>query len=79
MARAKKNGTYLNVCIENSIYKQLNEICEDAGQTKTTVVERALNSYFCNYREIKRKINELEKNRIVIFKEKIIMRHERKE
>lgn len=61
MARAKKNGTYLNVCIENSIYKQLNEICEDAGQTKTTVVERALNSHFCNYREIKRKINELEK------------------
>lgn len=61
MARAKKNGTYLNVCIENSIYKQLTEICEDTGQTETTVVERALNSYFCNYREIKRKINELEK------------------
>ena len=47
MARAKKNGTYLNVCIENSIYEQLNEICADAGQTKTIVVERALNSYFC--------------------------------
>ena len=39
MARAKKNGTYLNVCIENSIYEQLNEICADAGQTKTIVVE----------------------------------------
>ena len=37
MARAKKNGTYLNVCIENSIYEQLNEICADAGQTKTIV------------------------------------------
>ena len=48
MARAKKNGTYLNVCIENSIYEQLNEICADAGQTKTIVVERALKSYFCD-------------------------------
>lgn len=59
MARAKKNGTYLNVCIENSIYEQLNEICADAGQTKTIVVERALNSYFCDYREKQRKLKEL--------------------
>lgn len=59
MARAKKNGTYLNVCIENSIYEQLNEICADAGQTKTIVVERALNSYFCDYRENQRKLKEL--------------------
>ncbi len=34
MARAKKNGTYLNVRIENSIYEQLNEICEDGGKPK---------------------------------------------
>ena len=59
MARAKKNGTYLNVRIENSIYEQLNEICEDAGQTKTMVVERALDYYFYDYREKERKLNEL--------------------
>lgn len=59
MARAKKNGTYLNVRIENSIYEQLNEICEDTGQTKTIVVERALDSYFCEYREKQRKLNDL--------------------
>ncbi|GAB6107718.1 RepB family protein [Fusibacter bizertensis] len=59
MARAKKNGTYLNVRIEKSIYEQLNEICEDAGQTKTIVVERALDSYFCDYREKQRKLNDL--------------------
>ncbi|MDD3416281.1 MAG: hypothetical protein PHY47_20155 [Lachnospiraceae bacterium] len=59
MARAKKNGTYLNVCIENTIYEQLKEICQDAGQTKTIVVERALDSYFCDYREKQRKLNEL--------------------
>ncbi len=59
MARAKKNGTYLNVCIENSIYEQLNKVCEDAGQTKTIVVERALGSYFQEYIEKQKKLNEL--------------------
>ncbi|MEG1958126.1 MAG: RepB family protein [Lachnospiraceae bacterium] len=59
MARAKKNGTYLNVCIENLIYEQLNEVCEDAGQTKTIVVERALDSYFREYKEKQKKLNEL--------------------
>lgn len=59
MARVKKNGTYLNVCIENSIYEQLNEVCEDAGQTKTIVVERALDSYFQEYKEKQKKLNEL--------------------
>ena len=59
MDREKKNGTYLNVCIENSIYEQLNKVCEDAGQTKTIVVERALGSYFQEYIEKQKKLNEL--------------------
>ena len=67
MARAKKNGTYLNVCIENSIYEQLNEICADAGQTKTIVVERALNSYFCDYREKQKNLRNWGENRITAF------------
>ena len=40
--RPKKNGTYLNICIETSIYERLEAICEDAGQTKTVAVERTL-------------------------------------
>lgn len=63
MARPKKNGTYLNICIDNSIYKQLNEICKDAGQTKTIVVERALDSYFYDYKEKQRKLKELSKKK----------------
>ena len=59
MEKEKKNGTYLNVCIENSIYEQLNKVCEDAGQTKTIVVERALGSYFQEYIEKQKKLNEL--------------------
>ena len=34
MARPKKNGIYLNVCIEKNIYEELEIFCEDAGQTK---------------------------------------------
>ena len=49
MARAKKNGTYLNVCIETSIYEKLEKFCLDAGQTKTVAVERALSEYLENY------------------------------
>ena len=46
MARAKKDGVYLNVRIETPIYKKLQEVCEEAGQLKTTVVERALAAAF---------------------------------
>ena len=52
MARPKKNGTYLNVCIETPIYERLENFCKDAGHTKTVAVERALISYFDEYEEI---------------------------
>ncbi len=59
MARAKKNGTYLNVCIETSIYERLENFCFEAGQTKTVAVERALNAYFDDYEEKLRKLKEI--------------------
>ena len=62
MARPKKNGTYLNVCIETPIYERLENFCKDAGHTKTVAVERALISYFDEYEEMKKKLKELEKN-----------------
>lgn len=49
MARPKKNGTYLNVCIESPIYERLARFCEDAGQPKTIAVERALTAYLDDY------------------------------
>lgn len=51
MARAKKDGQYLNVKITADLYRDLMEISEIAGQTKTTVVERALEMYFNDFRE----------------------------
>ena len=52
MARPKKNGKYLNVCIQEEIYKKLEEFCLEAGQTKTIAVERALAQYIENYRRV---------------------------
>ena len=60
MARPKKNGTYLNVCIETPIYNRLVALCDDAGQTKTVAVERALTAYLADYEEKQRRIKELE-------------------
>lgn len=60
MARPKKNGTYLNVCIETPIYQRLEDLCKDAGQTKTVAVERALKAYFDDYEKRKRIIEEVE-------------------
>ena len=63
MGRPKKNGTYINVCIETSIYERLVELCEDAGQSKTTAVERALVAYLDDYAEKQRKLKALESER----------------
>lgn len=60
MARPKKNGTYLNVCIETSIYKKLSVFCNEAGQSKTVAVERALTEYLENYKKKQEMLRTLE-------------------
>ena len=62
MARPKKNGKYLNVCIQEEIYQKLEDFCLEAGQTKTVAVERALAQYIENYDTIQAKINKLDSN-----------------
>ena len=60
MARPKKNGVYLNVCIDKPIYERLVQLCEDAGQTKTIAVERALLLYMEDYEKKQTKLREME-------------------
>ena len=60
MARQKKNGTYLNVCIDTMVYERLEGMCLDAGQTKTIAVERALEAYLDDYDEKKKRLKELD-------------------
>ena len=47
MARPKKNGQYLNVKIDVSVYQRLEDFCEK--YTKTAAVERALTSLMNNH------------------------------
>ena len=60
MARPKKNGKYLNVCIEANIYDNLEQFCDDAGQTKTVAVERALMEYLESYEKKQQMLRKLE-------------------
>jgi predicted transcriptional regulator len=60
MARQREDGTYLNVRIETAIYNRLEALCEDAGQTKTVAVERALTEYLDNYERKQQMLKELE-------------------
>ncbi len=60
MPRQKKDGTYLNVCIDSKIYEQLSQFCDEAGQTKTVAVERALIDYFKVYRKKQEMLRRLE-------------------
>jgi hypothetical protein len=49
MGRPKKNGTYINVCIDTAVYQRLEEHCIEAGHTKTVAVQRAIIEYLDNY------------------------------
>lgn len=61
MARPKKNGKYINVCIDAPIYTRLEAMCEDSGQSKTVAVERALIAYLDSYEKIQKQIKEIQK------------------
>ena len=60
MARPRKNGTYINVCIDTPVYERLEKLCKDAGQTKTVAVERALIAYLNDYEEKQRILKEID-------------------
>ena len=64
MARPRKNGKYLNVCIEVPIYERLEAFCDDAGQTKTIAVERALTLYLDEYEEKQKMLKEMESSSV---------------
>jgi len=60
MPQIKKDGKYLNVKIDRGIYDKLGEISSEAGQSKTTVVERALLAYFNDFEMKQKTLHELE-------------------
>lgn len=52
MAKAKKDGRHLNLYIERTVIEQLEQYCEEVGQTKTVAIERILTRYLDNYFDI---------------------------
>ena len=50
------------VIVEQTLYKKLEDVCEEAGQLKTTLVERALASYFEEYDRKQALLKEIEKD-----------------
>ena len=46
MAKAKKDGHYINCYLERSLYNRVCYYAEEKGQTKTLAIERILREYF---------------------------------
>lgn len=49
MARAKKDGRYINYYIEKEVVDKLDQYCDETGLTKTVAIERILMKYFEEY------------------------------
>ena len=65
MPRAKKDHSCLNIKIDAVLYRRLMEVSEEAGQTKTMVVERALQGYFADYDAKQRILRQAEAGQLV--------------
>ena len=65
MPRAKKDHSCLNIKIDAALYRKLMEVSEEAGQTKTMVVERALRAYFADYDMKQRILRQAEAGQLV--------------
>lgn len=55
MGRPKKDGHPLNCIIRSDLFAKLEKYAEEMGQTKTIVVERALEKVFAEYEKNKNK------------------------
>lgn len=49
MARAKKDGRYINYYVEKEVVDKLDQYCDETGLTKTVAIERILGKYFEEY------------------------------
>lgn len=49
MARAKKDGVFINYYIKKEIKEKLDKYCDEVGQTNTMAVERILNKFLDEY------------------------------
>ena len=55
MGRPKKDGRDLNCFLRKDLFEKLEQYCEEMGQTKTIVIERALEKTFMEHEKNKKK------------------------
>jgi predicted transcriptional regulator len=55
MGRPKKDGRDLNCFLRRDLFEQLEQYCDEMGQTKTMVIERALEKTFREHEKNKKK------------------------
>lgn len=55
MGRPKKDGRDLNCFLRRDLFEQLEQYCDEMGQTKTMVIERALEKTFREHEKTKKK------------------------
>jgi hypothetical protein len=49
MARPKKDGHFLNLYLDNTLYENLEQFSKMSNMTKTAIIEQALSSYLGAY------------------------------
>ena len=69
MPRARKNSEILNIRIDADISHMLSEVSEQAGQTKTLIVERALKAYCDDFYHKQHIIEQAEAGKLIPVEE----------
>ena len=70
MARPKKDSEILNIRLDAGFSRRLASMCADADQTKTAIVERALQAYIDDYYDKQEKPRQIEAGLLVPVDEK---------
>ena len=68
--RPAKDGAVLNIKLSRQSFDNLSEYCEESGESKTSVVEKALALYIAEKREDAQLIQDYRLGRISFIKNK---------
>ena len=49
MARARKDGKYINLRIQKAVYQRYEDYCQKEARTKTAALERMISTYLDEY------------------------------
>lgn len=60
MPRPKKDAKILNIKLSTPVYEDLQQFCDESGQTKTIAVERAVIAYIEDYNKKQALLKEIE-------------------